>query len=41
MFQAIVAKQLVDVKFLMSRNGSGGCVAVVLDGSERSLRRSR
>ena len=32
MFQAIVAKQLVDVKFLMSRNGSGGCVAVVLDG---------
>ena len=32
MFQAIVAEQLVDVKFLMSRHGSGGCVAVVLDG---------
>ena len=31
-FQAIVAEQLADVKFLMSRNGSGGCVAVVLDG---------
>ena len=32
MFQAIVAEQLVHVKFLMCRNGSGCCVTGVLNG---------